>query len=309
MLEYYRPRTIEEAVTILAEKTGTTVLAGGTDLIPARRAGRDNSSGYVSLRGIPGLSGLSVGPEGLVIRPLSTHAAVAGYAEVWARYTALAWASQSVGSVQVRNLGTVVGNICHASPAADTAPALLTLGAAVEVASVRGTRTIPVQEFFLGPGRTALQPGELVTAVRVPPPPGPQAGAYVKISPRRAMDIAVVGAAVTLRVNGDGVCQDCRIALASVAPVPVLAGAAGAALVGQRLAIPQDGTWEPAAGVEDLFSAAGQLALHVCNPISDVRASAAYRTAMIPVAVRRALWQALARATPGNWVIREGVQV
>ncbi len=307
MLEYHRPASVEEAVGVLAGRPGSVVLAGGTDLVPAYRAGRQSVRGYVSLRGIPGVGELSVGADGLVIRPLSTHAAVASHPEVWARWPALAWACQSVGSVQVRNLGTVVGNICHASPAADTASALLTLGAVVEARSLQGTRDIPIAEFFLGSGRTVLQPGEMVSAIRVPPPAGLGGGAYVKISPRRAMDIAVVGAAVSLWLDENGRCLDCRVALASVAPVPLLTGA-GAAVVGQQLALPHDGTWELVSGVHDIFAQAAQLATEAASPISDVRASADYRRAMIPVAVRRALWQALGRATPGEWVIREGVQ-
>jgi carbon-monoxide dehydrogenase medium subunit len=183
--------------------------------------------------------------------------------------------------VQTRNRATVVGNLCNASPAADTAPALLSYGAQVKIASAQGERTVALEEFFVGPGRTALQENELVAEITLPAPQ-PHSGAAFFRRTRTAMDIALVCGATMLQLS-NGSCQDARIALGAVGPTPLRATRAEAALRGQALT---DRT------IED----ASRLASEEARPIDDVRSSAAYRREMVRVLTRRGLRQALERA-------------
>jgi carbon-monoxide dehydrogenase medium subunit len=191
-----------------------------------------------------------------------------------------------VGSIQIRNLATVVGNVCNAAPSADTAPGLIALGAKVQIAGPGGRRSMLVENFMTGPSQTALKPGELVTGIQVPTP-GPRTGsAYVRHTPRNAMDIAVVGvgAAVTLAPR-TGACQDAKIVLGAVAPTPIRARAAEKILRGQK---PTDA----------LIAEAAEIAAGDARPISDVRASADFRREMVRVLTRRMV-TAACEATSG----------
>ena len=219
---------------------------------------------------------------GLTIGAAATVRAVETSAVVRAKYPVLAYAASTLASIQIRNLATVAGNICRASPSADMPPALLVLDAAVVLAGPAGERVVPLAEFFTGPGRTVRQPNELLTEIRVPPPQPHSGAAYIKHSPRRAMDLAVVGvaAAVTLQ---DGLCRNVRIALGAVAATPRRAREAEAVL---------EGCEPTAARLEE----AARVAATECSPISDVRGSADYRREMVRVNTARALQQALEAA-------------
>jgi carbon-monoxide dehydrogenase medium subunit len=183
--------------------------------------------------------------------------------------------------VQTRNRATVVGNLCNASPAADTAPALLAYGAQVKLASLQGERSLPLTDFFVGPGRTALQDNELVAEVLLPAPTPQTGGAFFRRT-RTAMDIAVVCVAVVLRL-ANGTCQDAGIALGSVGPTPLRATRAEQALRGQTL-------------TDRLLDEASRLAAEEARPIDDVRSTAEYRREMVRVLTRRGLAQAVERA-------------
>jgi len=198
------------------------------------------------------------------------------------RLVALALGAGWVGGPQMRNRGTVGGNLCNASPAADTAAPLLVLGARVRLAGAGGERTLALEEFFVGPGKTVLAPGEVLAEILVPPPP-PRSGGDYQRRTRTAMDIAVVGVAAAVVLDGGTACRDARLALASVAPTPLRAAAAEAVLRGKDLA--------PERIAEAARAAAGE-----ARPIDDVRATATYRRAMVEVLTRRALTAALARA-------------
>jgi len=197
------------------------------------------------------------------------------------KYPAIAQGAEVVGSAQIRNRATLVGNLCNAAPSADTPPGLLVLGARVRLAGPRGRRTLALEDFFAEPGQTALRPGELVVAVQVPPPLPRSGSAYARHTLRQAMDIAVTGVAVALRLAPRGpVCADIAIALGAVAPTPVRAHAAEDLLRGQELS-------------PDLIEQAADAAAAAAQPIGDVRASAEYRRELVRVLTGRMIQSAL----------------
>ena len=192
-------------------------------------------------------------------------------------------AANLIGSVQVRNRATMGGNLCNASPAADSVPALIAAGATALIAGPNGMREVPVEQIPTGPGRTCLKPGEFVTEIRLPRRPAGGGDAYLRAIPRTEMDIAVVGAGVALVLDENGTCTSARVALGAVAPTAILVPEAGAALVGSKL--------DEAA--LDALASAVQAA---CKPIADKRGSAEYRTHMAGVLARRAAKIAAQRA-------------
>ena len=196
------------------------------------------------------------------------------------KYGILAQAAHKLGSHQVRNLATIGGNLCHAAPSAETASPLIALGASVKLRSVGGERSMLLEEFFKGPGKTALQAGEVLTEIQIPNSLPRTAGVYIKHSIRKAMDLAIVGVAVVVTGGeGNGICSDVKIALGAVAPTPIRAKQAEATVRGKK--------------VEDvLIEEAAQIASKEAKPISDVRASAEYREEMVKVLTKRAFTQA-----------------
>ncbi len=281
--EYLAPRSIEEALFMLFQHgKEAKVIAGGTDLLPQMKK-RELAPRYViGLKNIGGLDYIEYDrARGLRIGPLATLHAVEASPIVNERFPALAQATYSMASAQIRNMGTVVGNICNAVPSADTAPALIVLAAKVKVASHRnGERVIPVEELFAGPAETVLSHDELVLEVQVPDPVAHRGSAYVKHMQRSAMDLAIVGVAAAITA-ADRRCDDVRIALAAVAPTPIRAREAEGMLKGKVFA---------ARSVER----AAEAAAAESRPISDIRASLEYRRAMVRVLTRRALNQAWA---------------
>lgn len=274
--ELLQPGSLAEAAGLL-EQHGEEArpLAGGTDLFVQLKTRRLRVPRLVDLRAIAGLAEITYRPgEGLEIGPLVTHARLASHPVVREKFTALAEACASVGSPQVRNLGSIGGNLCNASPAADTAPALLALGAVLRLLGPRGEREVPLAAFFLGPGRTALSAGELVRAVWLPEPAPGTASTYLKLGRRQALEIAVAGVALAARRAGDA-WRDCRLALGAVAPTPLLAVRAAAELEGTD--------WSGQA-----LRNAARVAAQECSPISDQRASAEYRRDMVGVLTVRA---------------------
>lgn len=262
------------------------VIAGGTDLLIALKEHAERPAYVISLASIPGWRYIEYDEaQGLRIGAATTVRSVETSPIVRAKYPVLAVAAGLLASIQIRNLATVAGNICRASPSADMPPALLVLRATVKLVGSAGDRLVPLEEFFTGPGRTVLQPDELLAEIQVPPP-HPQTGAvYIKHSPRRAMDLAVVGVAALVALEG-GRCVEARIALGAVAPTPRRAPAAEEILRGR----------EPTAVcIEDAARAAAELA----SPISDLRGTAKYRRQMVHVLTRRALDGALAQTLEG----------
>jgi carbon-monoxide dehydrogenase medium subunit len=257
------------------------VLAGGTDLYLRLRKGVFLPDYMIDLKRVPSLNYITADGGGVRIGPTTLQADIAGSSLMQQRYPALAEAALWVGAVQTRNRATVVGNLCNASPAADTAPALLSYGAQVKIASAQGQRTMPLEEFFVGPGRTALQDNELVAEVTLPATQ-PHSGAAFFRRTRTAMDIAVVCGAVMLQFT-NGTCQNARIALGAVGPTPMRATRAEAALQGQTV-------------TDQVIEAASRISSEEARPIDDVRSSAEYRREMVRTLTRRALRQAMERA-------------
>jgi CO/xanthine dehydrogenase FAD-binding subunit len=280
--EYVLPKTIDEALSILAKNKGKArVLAGGTDLIPQLKSREVEAPAFVvDLKGIPGLDKISYDKKaGLKIGALATITAISQSAVVTDNYPSLAQAAMSMASPQVRNRGTFVGNICSAVPSADSVPALLALGASVNIKGLKGERTVVLDKFFKGPRKTVLKPGELVTEILVPKPASNTRQVYLKLAPRHAMDLAVVGVAAAGRCEG-GVCKDVKIGLGAVAPTPVRAPMAEAMLQGKKI-------------TKELIEEAAKNAITQCSPIDDHRASQEYRCDMVYVMTRRALTQVL----------------
>jgi len=278
--DYLAPATLDEALSLLSRYKGRAkVIAGGTDLVPKLKRREITAPELViDLKAIAGLGNIQYDAGGLTIGALVTIGEVATSAIILQKFSILAQAAQSMASPQVRNLGTIAGNICNAVPSADSAPALLTLGTRLKLISPRGERTVSIEDFFTGPNRTVLADDELLEEIQIPDMPPKSRGTYLKLAPRRAMDLAIVGVAAVVTPE-DSICKDIRLALGAVAPTPIRAKEAEAIIKGHRF---DDGLIEEAAS-----AAAGQ-----SRPISDHRASADYRRDMVKVLVKRAIEQA-----------------
>lgn len=280
--EYFAPRTLPEAADLLARHGDQArAVAGGTDLLLKMKAGRLRPRVIVNLKRLAELRGLDFNGH-LTLGALTTLEALRRSPVIRRHYPALAEASASMASPQIRNLATVGGNLCNAAPSADLAPILLALDARARLAGPQGERRVPLDEFFTGPGRTVLQPGELLVALEVPPPAG--RALYLKLAPRQHMDIAVVGLGLRLQVEA-GRCVQARLALGAVAPVPLRVPQAGAELEGSAL-------------TPERIARAAQLAAEAAQPIDDLRGSAWYRRRMVGVLARRGLEQLAAASGP-----------
>ena len=282
--DYHEPTSLAEAVDLAARFGGLArALAGGTDLMVQIQHGRIAPRHVIALRRVPGLDGVDVGARvtlgaGVTHRTIERTAAFAG------PLAALVEGAQVIGGHQVRNVGTVGGNLVNASPAADLNPCLLALDATVTLVGPGGERDLPVGEFLLGPNRTARRSEEILTRVRFAALPARTATAFLKAGRRRAMEIAVVCVAVRLTLDGAGErCLEARIALGAVAPTALRARAAERVLESAPVG--------PAA-----FARAAAAAQEACAPIDDVRASAGFRRHLVGVLVRRALERGAARA-------------
>ncbi len=283
--EYHSPSTLSEAVALL-DRFGedARILAGGTDLLTALKERWEAPAHVIDLRCLAGLDEIAYDPaSGLTIGARVTVREVETSPLIRRHYPALAYAASTLASIQIRNLATLAGNICRASPSADTPPILLALDASVSLCGPNGERTVPLDAFFTGPGRTVLARNEILTAIRIPPHLDCCFGAaYIKHSPRQAMDLAMVGVAAAVTMES-GWITSARVALGAVAPTPRRSRRAEAALLGCR-PTPQ------------LLAQAGEAAAAECSPISDVRGSAEHRRNMVAVDTRRALEQAIAAA-------------
>jgi carbon-monoxide dehydrogenase medium subunit len=279
---YHAPETIAQAVALLAGEPGAWPLAGGTDLIVQMRSGRIDPSAIVDLKRIAGMSGVhQLAGGGFAIGAAMACTALKDNAALAAAWPGVVEAANLIGSVQVRNRATIAGNLCNASPAADSVPALVAAGATCLVAGPDGEREVPVEAIPTGPGKTSLAPGEFVAEIRLPAQEG--ADAYLRSIPRTEMDIAVVGAGASLVVDAGGICTAARVAIGAVAPTVLLVEAAGAALIGSRL---------DDAALERMAKAV----CAACKPIADKRGTVEYRTAMAGVLAKRVVKIALERA-------------
>lgn len=282
--EYFAPRTLQSALTSLAAQGQTAhVFAGGTDIMVKMSHGRLRPTGIIGLMGIDGLDAIRFNPkDGLTIGATARLSEVASHPFILNHYPALAHAVQVMANVEVRNMGTVAGNLCNAAPSADTAPPLMAMEAEVTLASLKGERRLPLDQFFKGPGLTAIEHGEIMTAIHVPPLRPNSGASYMRISARCGVDIAAVGVGVMATFNDKG-CKEARIVLGAVAPVPMHATRTEQLVQGRQ--------W-----TQELIDEAGEEAAKEAKPISDVRASAEWRTKMVAVLTRRTLMEARERA-------------
>lgn len=283
--EYFQPRTVQETCSLLSQHKGKArIIAGGTDLLPQLKRREAVAEYLIGLKGIPGLDYIKYDEtDGLRFSALATLHAIETSPIIREKFNPLFQAVYSMASTQIRSRGTVGGNLCNAAPSADTAPALISLGARLKLVSPRGERTIPLEEFFTGPGETVLGEDELLVEIQVPNLPPHSGGVYLKHSIRRAMDLALVGVAAVITLE-NGTCKDVKIVLGAVAPTPVRASKAEKVLKGKVLG---DGLIEQAAK-----EAAGE-----ARPISDIRSSLEYRREMVEVLTRRAVKQGWEKAT------------
>ena len=283
--DYVRPTTPDEVVRLLQnDGDAARLLMGGTDLLVRMRDGVISPRVVVDVKHLPGMGEVTydVG-TGLTVGAAVPMNRLAGHPAVQAHYPLLAESANSVASYQVRNRATLGGNLSNASPAADTAPAVLLFQAFIVLYGPHGERQVPATAFFLGPGRTAMQAGEFMTSIRFPPPPSGAAGRYLKLGRNRAGDLAIVGVAVLgFPDHAAPSGYRFRIGLASVAPVPLRVEEAEALLADSPPG-------------EETFSAASVTAAAAASPIDDVRASAAYRRAMVRNLTLRALRDVWAR--------------
>jgi carbon-monoxide dehydrogenase medium subunit len=283
-MRYEAPESLDAAVNLLAGAPGhARVLAGGTDLLVQLRAGLIEPDLVIDLKRIPALRRITAEDGGFRIGAAVSGAELGEHPEVKRLWPGVVEAAELIGSTQIQGRATMVGNMCNASPAADSMPAMIAAGAIVTVEGPNGQREVPVEEICIAPGKTSLARGEIVASVFLPARPPRSGDAYLRFIPRTEMDIAVVGAGVSLTLDDSGRCSTARVALGAVAARPLLVAEAGRALVGT--AVDQ-------AALERLAAAASA----ACQPIDDKRGTKAYRIKVAGVLARRAAEQALARA-------------
>lgn len=283
---YHRPETLDEAIALMDEHgENASVLAGGTDLLVQLKKREKSVAHVVDIKTIPALDEIITSETGEIrIGPLVTMQALSESPALQGGSEILAQAASKLGSLQIRNRGTIGGNICNASPSGETLPALLCLEARLRLAGISGERKIPVEDFFLGPGKNGCRVGELLTQIILPPLPSDWVGVYKKHSLRNAMELAVAGVAVLGSYDRSRhLLKYIRIGLGAVAPTPIRARKAENILVGLETS-------------ESLINKTAEMASKEAKPISDVRASKWYRTEMVKHLTRAAIEELMDRS-------------
>jgi xanthine dehydrogenase FAD-binding subunit len=282
-LNYVAPTTVSDAVKILADATGPTrVMSGGTDLLVQLRSGRLKPELIVDTKKIPGIIGIAQNADGSFTIGAATSGAQLGeHDALKAAHPGVVEAANLIGSTQVQGRASLAGNLCNASPAADSVPAVIAAGGTVTIAGPAGTRTAAVESIVTGPGRTSLAKGEMVTSFHLPAPGARTSNAYLRFIPRTEMDIAVVGCGASITLAADGTIAAAKISLGAVAPTQVAVDVSG--IIGTKL---------DEAALAKLDAAARA----VCNPIDDKRGTIEFRTKVAGVLARRTAAIAMARA-------------
>ena len=285
---YEAPQTLAAAVALLSGANGLArVLAGGTDLLIQMRGGRVAPGLLVDVKGIAEMRTIVAENGGFRFGAAVTCMELVEHAAFAAAWPGVTDAVKLIGSVQVKGRATVGGNLCNASPAADSVPALIAAGAVARIVGPRGSREAAVEEIPAGPGKTTLAPGEIVVSIFLPPRPPRCGDAYLRFTPRTEMDIAVVGAGVNLALDENGVCSQARVSLGAVADRALLVPEAAAALVGSKIDA-------------DALKRLGAAASAAARPISDKRGTREFRIKIAAVLARRAAEIALDRARRKN---------
>lgn len=280
---YVPAKSVDEVNSVLAEHGNRArPLVGGTDLLVQLRGGRFELDAVVDIKGVPEANALQVNGD-LRVGAAVPCARFYEHEDIRRSYPGLIDSAELVGGIQIQSRASMVGNLCNAAPSADTIPSLIVHKAEAVVASAKGSRTVPVEAFCTGPGKTVLQDGEWVVELRIPAAPPRFGAAYERFIPRNEMDIAVAGAGSSVTLGEDGKITDARIALASVAPTPLFAKDAGESLVGK----------EPSG---ENLEAAAALAAQAVSPIADMRGTVEQRKHLSAVLSRRTLEKATQRA-------------
>ena len=283
-MQFQTPSSIQDAVSLLEQADGEArVLAGGTDLLVQLRAGMVSPSLVVDLKHIQETRTISAEDGGFRIGAAVAGAELTEHPEVCCLWPGIVESVDLIGSTQIQGRASMGGNLCNASPAADSVPAMIVARAVCRVAGPAGTREVPVEEICTGPGQTSLAKGEIVVSIFLPARPAHSGDAYLRFIPRTEMDIAVVGTGVSLTLDDSGTCTEAYVALGAVAPVAMLVPDAAAAIVGTAL---------DEAAIAKMAAACSA----ACNPIDDKRGTIEYRVKVAGVLARRAAGIALERA-------------
>lgn len=281
-LEYHRPGSLDELWPLMERQPEARLVAGATDVMVRVASRVERPGAMISLRGIADLARLELGPDGARVGATVTIARLASDARLGASYPLLVQAARALGGPQIRSVATIGGNLCNASPCADTAPPLLALEARAALRGPAGQREVPLEQLFAGPGQTCLGAGEILEAVLLPPPLADARGQFLK-KRRVRMDLALVSVAALLRMEGS-TCRLARVAAGSVAPTPLRLGPVEAVLEGSQL-------------TDAVLEQAATTAASCVDPIDDLRATEAYRRQLTGVFVKRAAAAALGGAS------------
>jgi CO/xanthine dehydrogenase FAD-binding subunit len=283
-MSFTSPKTVDEAIRALAGASGLAKpLAGGTDLLVQLRSGRIRPDLIVDTKGIPELIGIREENGAFVVGASTPGVMLSEHEALSYAWPGIVEGVDLIGSQQIQGRASLAGNLCNASPAADSVPAMITARVTAVIAGPNGRREAPVEAIVTGPGRTSLGKGEFIVEFRIPKPRPRQSDAYLRFIPRTEMDIAVVGCAVNVTLDASGVCTDARVSLGAVAPTQLVVDEAAQALIGHRL---DDET------LSKLDAAAGR----ACRPINDKRGTIEYRIKVAGVLARRAAAIAFERA-------------
>lgn len=283
-MRYVKPESFEAAAALLVQEQGLArILTGGTDVLVMLKAEKVEPDLMVDLKHLPGMREITSEDGGFRIGAAVSSAELGEHAALKAMWPGVVEGAELIGSTQVQNRATIVGNLCTASPAADSVPAMVTANAVARLHGPEGVRDLPVVEIPTGPGKTSLKKGEFVTSIYLPARPNNASDAYLRFIPRTEMDIAVSSAAVSLELDASGTVTAARVALGAVAPTVRLVPDAGAALVGTKLD-------------DDAIAALVAAAEAACSPITDKRGTIEFRTKTAGVLAKRAAHIAYSRA-------------
>jgi len=294
--DYVAPKSAEEVVTLLADQNGDSkILCGGTDLLVQLREGRRKAGLVIDIKNIPELTQITFDPQNKVrIGAAASCHQICNDPNLSKYFPGLVDAISLVGGLQLQNRASVGGNLCNASPAADSIPALIVHEAICNIIGPNGSRALPVEEFCIAPGKNALQAGEFLTSIDVPAWPEGFGASYLRFIPRNEMDIAVVGVGASVELDASRqIIQSARIGLGAVAPTPLLAEAAGDLLAGKQVS-------------DAVLAKAAEAAKEIVAPISDMRGTQEYRVHATGVLVQRVLKTAIARARGESVAYRPG---
>ncbi|MEE8333341.1 MAG: xanthine dehydrogenase family protein subunit M [Alphaproteobacteria bacterium] len=283
-MRYEAPESVDAAIGLLVgAKGGAKVLAGGTDVLVQLHAELIEPELLVDVKHIPELREITAQDGGFRVGATVPGVEIIDDAAFSAAWPGVIEGVSLIGSVQIKGRATIAGNLCNASPAADSVPAIIAADAVASVAGPNGAREVPVEDVIIGPGKNSLKDGEFVTSISFPPRPPHSGDCYLRLTPRTEMDIAVVGAGVSLTLDDGGTCTAARVSLGAVAPTPLLVKEAADAIIGTK--------------VDDAaLTKLGEAASAACNPISDKRGTKEYRIKIAAVLARRATEKALERA-------------